>query len=215
MAHGGTGDEDSKHLEEPTAAIAVRQVHLRIFHGCYSPAMTDGPESASQHRGQRLRLLLFIAVSAPLAVALETGFRRLFFPPEFEDVRGMLGPKLETAAWICVGLTAVFSIVGFVLQRRMCSKALRTLTSDELSDRDRKRLDGFGPEKSMSRMVLDKLFLTTSLPQLPALVATLLYMFGASLAPVLVAMLVSSLAVVSQAWSVEHQIVGARGELGS
>lgn len=174
--------------------------------------MTGAPESASQHRGQRLRLLLFIAVSVPLAVVLETVLRGLLFPPEFDEVRAVVGPRLETPAWVCVGLTAVLAIVGFVLQRRMCSKALRLLTSDELSERDRKRLTGFGPEKSMSRMVLDKLFLTTSLPQLPALVATLFYMFGAPLGPVLAAMLISSAAVVGQAFSVEKQIAGARGQ---
>ena len=127
----------------------------------------------------------------------------------------MFGPKLETPAWVCVGLTVALAAVGFGLQRRMCDRSLTELTSGTLSDKDRKRLEGFGPEKSMSRVVLDKLFLTTSLPQLPALAATLFYMLGAPLTPVLVCMGISSLAVVGQALSVERQIAAARPKLSA
>lgn len=125
----------------------------------------------------------------------------------------MFGPKLATPAWVCVGLAVVLSVVGLVMQRRMCDRALGELTSGELREKDHKRLEGFGPEKSMSRMVLDKLFLTTSLPQVPALVATLFYMLGAPFTPVAVCMAISSLAVVGQALSVEGQITAARPKL--
>lgn len=132
------------------------------------------------------RTLLYLTVlAAPAALAFETALRKLLFPADFEEVRSLLEPLLTPVGWLIGGVAAVASLVGLVLQRRMAEKRVARL-----------------PERTADacyREVFGVFLLTTAVPQIPAILSTFMFMFGASIVPVLVAVGIASLGVVAQA----------------
>jgi hypothetical protein len=131
-------------------------------------------------------VLWLTILAAPVALVVETGLRLLIFPDDFELVRGFLNPMLTPVAWVLGVVAGVAGFAGLGLQRRMSAKRLGKLPPGAgVSDR--------------YQAVFAVFLLTTSVPQIPALLATFAYMFGASLVPVLVGVGVCSVGVVSQA----------------
>lgn len=135
-------------------------------------------------RTRTFGVLLLIALSTPLALALETVLRGLIMPPDFDRVRAWLAPMLTPWAWATVPLTAVATGIGWWL-------------FGWLEHRGLARAEPEPSEDQRAKARFDALILATSAPQLPAILATLLFMMGAPLAPVLVAMTVATLGVVS------------------
>lgn len=146
---------------------------------CYAEAV-----AASRH-ARTHGVLVLVALSTGLALGVETAVRRLMMPPELEQVRAWLSPTLEPWAWGMVPLTGLASAGAWwlygVLVRRALSRARPGLT----------------PAQALARAELDAAILASSAPQLPAVAGTMLFMMGAPLLPVGVAMGVAVLGVLS------------------
>jgi hypothetical protein len=128
-------------------------------------------------------LLGFITISTPLALAVETFLRSIMFPPEFEEVRMYLRPSLEVPVWSLLALVALTTYVGI---RRMEGRIERRMA---------KRPESEQTQHYRDKDTLDAIVIFTSLPQVPAIMATFCFMFGARLTPVLVNMAVATLGV--------------------
>lgn len=141
--------------------------------------------SADGQPGKGL-LIAMTAVAAPIAFGLETVLRLLLLPPEFEEFRMLVRPYVTPVGWLMVGLAVVTGLLGVMFQARLVARAEAKLPPEaDTSARDRARLGAF--------------MLAASVPQLPAIFATLTFMFGSELLPALVAVGVSTAAVVVQA----------------
>lgn len=136
-------------------------------------------------RARLYGLLALVALSTPLALVVETGLRRLMMPPDFEQVRAWLSPTLTPWAWATVPITLLTTGLGWWLQRVLARRGLR------------RRRPGLTEAQARARAEFDALMLASSAPQIPAIVATMLYMLGAELQPVVVAMGVATLGVLS------------------
>lgn len=133
------------------------------------------------------RAVLFLTIlAAPVALAFETGLRKLLFPADFELIREFLEPMLTPVAWVLGLVAAGASLLGLALQRSMAKKRIE-------KSRDRDDYD------ARYRHVFGVFLLTASVPQIPAILSTFMFMFGASLVPVLVGIGICSVGVVSQA----------------
>jgi hypothetical protein len=131
-------------------------------------------------------VLAIVAISTPLALAIETGVRMLVFPPELDEVRAWLQPTITPWVWWMVPLVALATVVGFYVQSRLIARSLRRLPPER---RD---------EAAFASARFDALMLSTSAPQLPALLATMGLTMGAELLPVAVTMASGTLGVIVQ-----------------
>ena len=139
----------------------------------------------SNPRG-RATVVVLTLIAAPLALALETALRTLLFPPEFAEVRVLLEPGLTPVAWWVFALAWPVGAVGVGLQRR-------------LADRKLARIPRGADPGIRARAFIGAFFLSASIVQIPAIVATLLFMLGASLTPVVATMGVATVAIAIQA----------------
>ncbi len=130
-------------------------------------------------------MLALVALSTPMALVAETYLRRLMFPPEFDEVRMFLRPSLELPVWSLLSLVALTTWFGIRAQERRVARKMAARPPEEQTQHFRDK-DTF-----------DSLVLFTSLPQIPAILATFGFMFGASLLPVLVNMAASTAGVVA------------------
>lgn len=138
-----------------------------------------------------LRLIVvFIALSAPLALGIETLMRTQVIArilgPSLDEVRGFFSPGLTQLAWAMVAATVVAGLLGVVITRI----AVRQIAEPDPTIRARK--------------LRDRLLLLTSIPQIPAIVATLCFTAGARILPVLIAMAVSTVFVLIQGFTGER-----------
>jgi hypothetical protein len=141
---------------------------------------------ASTERGGTA-LILATLVAAPMALGLETVLRRLLFPPEFDELRAALAGTLTPIVWGLVGLTALAGLFGITMQARLAARAVAKLRADART------------EARIHKAELGAFMLAASIPQIPAILATLGFMWGASLTPVIVAIAVATVAIVVQA----------------
>lgn len=139
-----------------------------------------------------LRLIVvFIALSAPLALGIETLMRTQVIArilgPSLDEVRGFFSPGLTQLAWAMVAATVVAGLLGVVITRI----AVRRIAAE--------------PDPTIrARKLRDRLLLLTSIPQIPAIVATLCFTAGARILPVLIAMAVSTVFVLIQGFTGER-----------
>ncbi len=146
-------------------------------------------------------VVLLVAVSAPLALALETVLRNFvivpMIGPELEEIREFYWPALTDelreaalthAAWILVGVCALAGVLGVVLLRGAARRGIERARAEPNAD----------PAELARIEVRDRILLLTSIPQVPAILATLCFAFGSRLLPVLVCMVVSTGFVVAQ-----------------
>lgn len=139
-------------------------------------------------RGKTLLLLAVIAVSTPFALVVETVMRELLFPPDFELVREWLRPTLTRWAWVTPPLAAAFTLFGLRLHNWYAARQVAKLPQERRT-----------PD-AVARAHFDALILSTSMPQIPALLATFAFMMGASVTPVVVAMVVATAGVLTLGW---------------
>lgn len=125
-------------------------------------------------------MLALVAVSTPLALAFETLLRRLMFPPEIDEVRMWLRPMITPWVWSAPVLCAVAVPLGSWLQRWLVARDLAARPPEQRT-----------PERRAAAE-LDAMLLSTSAPQLPAVLSTFAFMFGSHLLPVVVAMVVAT-----------------------
>ena len=139
-------------------------------------------------------VVLLVAVSAPIALLFETGVRKLLFVPlvgeDVAEVREFYWPALtdevrEAAltrtAWVLVGVSVLAGALGVALLRRAARREIER-----------------NPGEQARSNIRDRMLLLTSIPQVPAIVATLCFSFGSQLGPVLGCMIVSSAFVLAQ-----------------
>ena len=134
---------------------------------------------------RRFWILVLVAVSIPLALAIETLARRLFFPPEFEELRTWLRPVLTPWVWACAPLALLAGIFALTLQPRIHARALARVRP--------------GVPDPLARADTEALMVCSSIAQLPALAAMFGFMFGAALAPTLAAIAAGTAGVLLQA----------------
>ncbi len=135
-------------------------------------------------RRQTWLMLVLIAVSMPMALVAETYLRKLMFPPEFEEVRMFLRPSLEAPVWSLLSLVALTTWLGTRGQQRRVNRKMAARPPEQQTQHFR------------DKQVLDSLVLFTSLPQVPAILAMLCFMVGASIVPVLANIMASTIGVV-------------------
>jgi hypothetical protein len=131
-------------------------------------------------------LLAIVAISTPLALVVETGLRALLFPPDFEEVRAWLRPAITPWVWLMPVLAALSTLLGLRLQRWYAARQFAALAPRNQTD------DGWAAAN------FDALMLSTSAPQVPALIATVAFMLGSELTPVLVAIATGTAGVLVQ-----------------
>ena len=138
---------------------------------------------------RRSHFLIFnvVAASTPAALLIEKLVRRFLLPPEMEDLREWLRPQLAPVAWALVVLAVAAVGLAFRLQGRIYSYALAT-----------KKAAAAPEARRVEHARLETLLLATSVPQLPALLATIAFTFGADALPCLAAVAVGTLGVVAQ-----------------
>ena len=132
-------------------------------------------------------MLILIAASTPAALGLEWVIRRLFLPPVMDEFRDWMRPTLSPFAWLMVGLALAATWVAWALNDRLYQRSLRRLTRGRPPT----------PQQTAGAR-FQTLLLVTSIPQVPALVATIGFTFGASFAPTLVTVCVGTLGVLVQ-----------------
>lgn len=177
----------------PTLLFAGRRSFLYVCGGdrgspgqcACSRRRCDMLGAMAAKRPSRAMLLLTI-LAAPVALAFETLLRALLFPPEFESVREFLRPMLTPVAWALGGMAAIASLAGLALQRSMAAKRVR-------------RLPSTADDEARYGAVLGVFMITTAVPQIPAVLSTFAFMFGASFVPVAVGIGLCSAGVIAQA----------------
>ena len=132
-------------------------------------------------------LILMTVVAAPIALVFETILRKLLFPPEFDELRELLSADLTPIAWAFVGLTGLLGVVGIAFQSRLAARAVAKIPETHRT-----------PARAQ-KAELGAFMLAASIPQIPAILATFAFMWGASLTPVLTAIGIATLAIVVQA----------------
>ncbi len=140
---------------------------------------------------RRYGLLAVIGLSTPFALAVETGVRWLIMPAEFDEVRAWLSPEVTPWVWAMAPLAAVATGLGFVLQRWLVARALK-----------KPLRAGVTAAQARERAQFDALMLSTSAPQIPALIGTVGFMLGSQLTPVLVTIAVATVGVLSLGLSI-------------
>jgi hypothetical protein len=134
-------------------------------------------------RGRALAVVAIVAISTPLAVAFETVLRRWMFPPEFDEVRAWLEPIVTPWMWLTPVLAALGIPLGLRLQRWLIDRNLARLPAHRRS------------AATEATAVTDAMLLSTSVPQVPAVIATLGLLIGSAALPVLVATAVATAGV--------------------
>lgn len=146
-------------------------------------------------------VVVLVAVSAPIALGFETALRKLVFAPmvgaELEEIRQFYWPELSAevreaaltrAAWVLVGVCLLAGLLGLALLRHAARRGVA---------RSRGEAD---PGEVARVEVRDRMLLLTSIPQVPAILATLCFSFGSQLLPVICCMVVSTAFVLAQGW---------------
>lgn len=128
-------------------------------------------------------LLGIVAVSAPLSMAFETMVRRTLLGANFQTIREFVGPHITPYAWALVGVTVLAIGAGFALHRALLRRGIAKLGA-RASD-----------PAAVARVELEAMFLSTSAPQLPTLLVTIMFQWGASFTPVAVCMALSTVGV--------------------
>lgn len=134
------------------------------------------PSDAARERWAVGRLGLLTVIAVPAALGLETLLRFLFFPDDFEELRGVLRPLLAVPAWAMIAVTALVGLVSTFVRARFETPGAPL----------RKRAQGT--------------FIASSMAQIPAVVTTFLWMFGAPILPVLLTIATSTSFVAWHVW---------------
>jgi len=129
--------------------------------------------------------IVAVALATPGALGVETLARALLLPADLEQVRQDLRPTLTPVAWALLVLTVVAVPLGLGAQRALSRRWLA-----------RAEAAGAGPKKR-AEVRFEAFFVGASVPQIPAVIATLVLTAGAEALPVLIAAGVSAAGVVA------------------
>ena len=138
-------------------------------------------------------LITLTVLAAPVAWGLETVLRHLIFPADFELFRGFLEPFLTPVAWVFGILAAMGSFAGLTFQRRMMQARAEKLGPDASPD-------------AREGAALGVFLLSATIPQIPAVAATLCFMFGAAFLPVFLGVTLCTLGILVQAARIDSSL---------
>jgi hypothetical protein len=130
-------------------------------------------------------VLAIVAVSTPTALAAEALVRRLLLPPELEEMREWLHPKVAPVGW------------ALVAWRRWRSSWPRA-PSAALRGRAREQPATLAEAERAGRARMETMLLTTSVAQVPALLGTVAFTFGADPLATWLTIGIGTLGVVAQ-----------------
>ncbi|MGC4122135.1 MAG: hypothetical protein QM765_47665 [Myxococcales bacterium] len=119
------------------------------------------------NRRSQLLVLAAVAASTPATLGLES-LLRLLLPPELEEMRLWLNPKVAPVGWALVALAAASVLVAVFAQRPLLAWLLA---------RERPASTPEAARTAQARLAT--LLLATSITQVPALLATVAFLFGA------------------------------------
>lgn len=144
----------------------------------------DGPSRDTGSASHGIVATLAIALATPAALGLETLARVLLLPADLEALRIEMRPALTPVAWGLLALTCAAVPLGVAARRAMQRRLFAKV--DAIS----------GGPKKRAEARFEALFVGTSVPQIPAIFATLALTAGAEALPAALAVVVSALAVV-------------------
>lgn len=124
-----------------------------------------------------------MAVATPAALAIETTARVLFLPPDLNAFRLELEPALTPVAWGLLVLAAASVPLGFAAKRSVTKRLVEKVNAYG------------GSEEKLAEARFEAVFVAASIPQIPALLATVALTAGSSALPVLLAVGLSVVAV--------------------
>ena len=155
----------------------------------------------------RFGLVVSTLAAAPAAFVLEGILRAWFLPPDFELVRRALAPWVTPVGWVLAGLTALVGLVASVGLRR------------RLPAVDDTAVEGPAVQRLASRRARREValfFVASSLPQLPAIAATLAVLFGAPSGTAWLAIAMSSCWILGfghMIWASQGGVLGRRPDI--
>lgn len=145
----------------------------------------EGSPRHARATSQGITTTLVIALATPGALGLETLARVLLLPPELEALRLDLRPALTPLAWGLLAATCLAVPLGVATQRVMRRRSLAKVEAT-----------GGGPKKRAEAR-FEAMFVGTSVPQIPAIFATLALTAGSEALPAVLAVVVSAVAAVA------------------
>ncbi len=134
----------------------------------------------------RAVLVALVVTAVPVAWGVETGLRAVLFPPEFEELRGMLRPELTVVARGLVVVTLALVWPTWALMRWLARRRLRMLPGRRPDLRAGVRLVAF--------------LGASSVLQVPGVIATFAFMFGAEVRPVAGVVVTGTLGLLGLGW---------------
>lgn len=138
------------------------------------------PEEPPKGKGL---IVVSTALAAPVALAFERFLHWALLPPEFAQIQARLAPWPTTVAWVLCAVAVAAGLAGLIWQKRLTIRALDRVPAAHRT-----------PER-LERARIGAFFLAASIPQVPAILATIAHMFGASLLPVIVAIVICTVVV--------------------
>ena len=138
-------------------------------------------------------LLPLIALSSPLSLGVETAIRTALFTDDMKDLRLLARDTLTPVAWGFVPLTVAASALGVWVHRVALRRALAAAKLK------------VGKPDAQENARMTALYVATSVPQLPALVATFLFTAGSRVEPVMLTLLVAAAGVMLQGWTAPRE----------
>jgi hypothetical protein len=114
--------------------------------------------------------MALVVTAVPVAWGVETALRNAFFPADFEQLRELLRPAMTAVARGLVVVTVALLLPTYLLMRRLAHARLRVLPA-------------LRPDLRAGARVLAFLG-ASSLLQVPGVLVTFAFMFGAALKPV-------------------------------
>lgn len=140
---------------------------------------------SEKKRPRRLGATIAMAVATPAALAIETTARVLFLPPDLNILRQELEPALTPVAWGLLVVAAASVPLGFAAKRSVTKRLVAKVNAYG------------GGEEKLAEARFEAIFVAASIPQIPALLATVALTAGASALPVLLAVGLSVFAVLT------------------
>lgn len=127
-------------------------------------------------------LVLVTALATPIGLLAETQLAPRLLPADFGVITSMLEPLPRVAGWVTAALSGLGLLVLPFVLRALYRRGI---------DKQRRR----GVSIDQSKAWVETFFLTSSVVQVPALLASLCHLLGGTLAPTVVSVALSVIGV--------------------
>ena len=138
---------------------------------------------AARTPATKLMIVAVFALTTPALLGIETAARALLMPADWEPIRAEMRPILTPVAWVFFALTVAAVPAGFAVYRAF---ARRFVAKAQALG---------GDERRLQTARLEAMFVASSVPQIPPVLATVTLSAGAEPLPVILAAALSAVAV--------------------